>query len=178
MECCLKKRILTIGNPWPNFSIKAVGVNNEIITVDNDFIKDKIVVFFFYPLDFTFVCPTELNELTKIVEPLAHINGTLITVSTDSIFSHKEWKKQLNGINFLMGSDTSRNLSQKLGVLNEEGVCTRTTYVVDKGIVQWLEVAPEKVGRDVQYLLRNVEAIHSGGLCPASWQKGQDFINI
>ena len=177
MECCLKKRILTIGNQWPNFSLKALDINNEFITIDQDFIKGKKIVFFFYPLDFTFVCPTELNQLTTIVDRLAESNCILITVSTDSVFSHKEWKNQLNGINFIMGSDVNRNLSQKLGVLNEDGLCSRAAYIIDEnGVVKWLEVAPDNVGRDSNYIVRMVEAIGSGGMCPASWKKGDNFI--
>jgi peroxiredoxin (alkyl hydroperoxide reductase subunit C) len=176
MECCLKKRILTIGNTWPNFTLKAVDINNNIITIDNESIKNKTVVFFFYPLDFTFVCPTELNQLNLIVKALAEVNGIIVTVSTDSVFSHQQWKKQLNNIDFVMGSDNNRHLSQKLGVLNEDGVCSRVTYIVENGVVKWLEVAPDNIGRDIPYILRNVQAITSGQMCPASWKLGDEFI--
>ena len=177
MECCLKKRILTIGNTFPNFSMKSLDLNNQFITVDNEFIKNKKVVFFFYPLDFTFVCPTELKELSKIVDELAKNNCILITISTDSVFSHQQWKQQLGYINFIMGSDVNRSVSQKLGVLNDEGICSRTTYIIDEnGVIKWMEVAPENIGRDPQYILRMAQAIHSGKMCPASWQPGQNFI--
>jgi peroxiredoxin (alkyl hydroperoxide reductase subunit C) len=177
MECCLKKRILTIGNNWPNFSIKGLNNNDEIIVVNNDFIKGKKVIFFFYPLDFTFVCPREIHELAKINDQLELYNAILITVSTDSVYSHKEWKKQLNNINFIMGSDGSHNLSQKLGVLNEEGVCSWATYIInEEGVIKWLEVAPENIGRDIHYVVKMIQAIHSNGLCPSGWKPGDCFI--
>ncbi len=178
MECCLKKRILTIGNSWPNFSMKALDINGNFITVDNEFIKNKKVVFFFYPLNFTFVCPTELQQLSNIVASLADHNCILITVSTDSVFSHQQWKHQLGSVNFIMGSDVNHAVSQKLGILNGEGVCSRTTYIVDENsTIKWLEVAPDNIGRDAPYILRMVQAIGSGKMCPASWQPGQQFIN-
>jgi alkyl hydroperoxide reductase subunit AhpC len=179
MDCCLKKRILTIGNSFPNFNLSCVDENNKIISIDNNFFTGKKIVFFFYPLDFTFVCPTELNYLSSIKNHLDSLNTILITISTDSVYSHLEWKKSLNNINFLMASDLNRHLSQKLGILNDNGICSRTTYLIDEnGIIQWLEVTPDNIGRNPNEIIRIIEALNTGQKCPANWQKGNDFIMV
>jgi peroxiredoxin (alkyl hydroperoxide reductase subunit C) len=184
MDCCLKRKIFSIGNSFPSFTMQAVVKDHEgdkIITVDNDYIAGKKAVFFFYPLDFTFVCPTELQQLMLMQEEFAK-ECTLITISTDSVYSHMAWKREnqsLAKISFPMASDLGGILSQKLGVLNNANICNRTTYIVDEnGIIQYLEVFPSSVGRDPKAILRVLRAVGSQELCGACWLPGDDYITL
>ena len=170
----------------PDFSAKAV-VQKSI--VDNfclsDFRGKKYVVLFFYPLDFTFVCPTELHAFQENLEEFTKRNVEVIGVSTDSWFSHLAWlnlpKKQggIEGVSYPLVSDFTKKISKDYDVLiEEEGVALRGLFLIDKnGIVQHQLVNNLPLGRSVEEVLRLVDALQftekHGEVCPANWQKGK-----
>jgi peroxiredoxin (alkyl hydroperoxide reductase subunit C) len=169
----------------PDFSAKAV-VDKSI--VENfrlsDFRGKKYVVLFFYPLDFTFVCPTELHAFQEKLEEFKQRNVEVIGVSTDSWFSHLAWlnvpRKEggIEGVSYPLVSDFTKKIARDYDVLiEEEGVALRGLFLIDKsGIVQHQLVNNLPLGRSVDEVLRLVDALQftekHGEVCPANWQKG------
>ena len=142
--------------------------------------KGKWVVLFFYPLDFTFVCPTEIVEFNKKAEEFRKKNTQLIGVSIDSVYSHKAWcdlsqdKGGIGKLNFPLVSDITKKISQEYGIyLEEAGISLRGTFVIDsEGKVRAAIVHDLQVGRNVNEVLRVLNAFQSGELCPVSWNPG------
>ena len=147
-------------------------------------IKDyqwKWLVLFFYPADFTFVCPTELKDLNKSYEDIKNSNGELLVVSTDTVFSHKRWietEKLLEWFGIQMVSDRKWNISKLFGVLNDEsGNSERWTFIISPdGVLKSVEIVTEPIGRSSKELIRKLEALeyvrsNPGQACPASWNK-------
>jgi lipoyl-dependent peroxiredoxin subunit C len=178
---------VSVGQPAPNFNVKAYdrtknGTDKEFTTVTlNDF-KGKWVCLFFYPLDFTFVCPTELVAFNKMLGEFADRNCVVLTASTDSEFSHKGWcesHNDLKGMRYLMLADTTHTLARAFGVLKEDaGIAYRGIFLIDpNGIVRWLAVHDLPVGRNVEEVLRVLDALQTDKLCPCNWQKGEETIN-
>ena len=173
------------GKPAPDF--KAVAV------VRGDFKEDfrlsdyhgRYVVMFFYPLDFTFVCPTELHAFQDRLDTFKQLNTEVIAVSVDSKFSHYAWlqtpKKQggIQGVSYPLVSDINKTISRDYDVLiNDEGVSLRGAFLIDKeGIVRHQSVNDLPLGRSVDELIRMVQSLQHfeehGEVCPANWQKGQ-----
>mgnify|MGYP002623704219 CR=1 FL=1 len=149
----------------------------------NDF-KGKYLCMFFYPLDFTFVCPTEIVEFSEKASVFAQLNCGLLGVSVDSHFSHMEWTKKarehggLGEINFPLLSDITKSISRDYGCLLEDaGVACRATYIIDdKGILRHAGINDLPVGRNVDEVIRLVKAFQytdkHGEVCPASWKEG------
>jgi len=174
----------------PDFNAKAV---TKKTIVENfrlsDFRGKKYVVLFFYPLDFTFVCPTELHAFQEKLEEFSKRNVELIGVSTDSWFSHLAWlnvpRKQggIEGVDYTLVSDFTKQIAKDYDVLiEEEGVALRGLFLIDKnGIVQHQLVNNLPLGRSVDEVLRLVDALQftekHGEVCPANWQKGQKAMN-
>ena len=170
----------------PDFTAKAV-VQKTIIENFrlSDFRGKKYVVLFFYPLDFTFVCPTELHAFQEKSAEFASRNVELIGVSTDSWFSHLAWlnvdRKDggINGVNYPLVSDFTKKIARDYDVLiEEEGIALRGLFLIDKnGIVQHQLVNNLPLGRSVEEVLRLVDALQftekHGEVCPANWQKGK-----
>jgi lipoyl-dependent peroxiredoxin subunit C len=178
---------VSVGQPAPNFNVKAYdrtknGTDKEFTSVTlNDF-KGKWVCLFFYPLDFTFVCPTELVAFNKMLGEFADRNCVVLTASTDSEFSHKGWcesHNDLKGMRYLMLADTTHTLARAFGVLKEDaGIAYRGIFLIDpNGIVRWLAVHDLPVGRNVEEVLRVLDALQTDKLCPCNWQKGEETIN-
>ncbi len=178
--------MLTIGNRFPNFKMTGV-VSNDIpdsfteITNSND--SGAWKVFFFYPKDFTFICPTELSDFNRLNSEFNNRNAKLYGVSTDSEFVHLAWRKDhpdLNNLQYPLLSDIRRDLSQALGILEpEEGVCLRATYVVDpEGIIRHVSVNDLNVGRNPSEILRTLDALQTGELCGCNWQKGDAPLKV
>lgn len=175
-ECCQEQ--LKLGKPAPHFSAEAY-VNGEVKKVSLTDYKGKWAVLFFYPLDFTFVCPTELRSLGKAEEEFAKLNAQLIGASVDSVHSHKAWfPKDLPEVKFPVLSDISHEISSKYNVLIEEkGFALRGTFIIGpEGILQYMAVSNLDVGRSVDEILRVLAALQSGGLCPMDWKPGQKTI--
>ncbi|MCX7807259.1 MAG: peroxiredoxin [Deltaproteobacteria bacterium] len=177
-----------IQKPAPDFEAEAV-VGYEFKTIKLSSFRGKHVVLFFYPLDFTFVCPTEIITFDEKLEEFRKRNAEVIGVSVDSKFSHLAWNKKsrkeggLGGVRYPIVADITKAISRSYGVLVEEGpdagVALRGTFVIDKnGIVRHATINDLPLGRNIDEYLRLIDAIdyHEkyGEVCPANWQPGQE----
>jgi peroxiredoxin (alkyl hydroperoxide reductase subunit C) len=138
-------------------------------------------IVFFWPKDFTFVCPTEIAAFGKLNGEFADRDAQLLGVSTDSEFVHLAWRNDhpdLKALPFPMVSDIKRELSTALGILDkQEGVCLRATFIVDpEGIIRFVSVNDLSVGRNPQEVLRVLDALQTDELCPCNWQKGEEVL--
>ena len=144
--------------------------------------RGKWVVLFFYPADFTFVCPTELQELQEHYVEFQKMNTEVFGVSTDTVFAHKAWHDHspaIKSVGYPMIADPTGNLTREFGVyIEEEGIARRGTFIIDpEGVLQAYEVHANNIGRSATELLRKLEAAqfvreHGGEVCPASWKPG------
>ena len=174
METIINTRI-------PEFSVQAFH-NGEFVTVTDKDVLGKWAVFFFYPADFTFVCPTELVDLQEKYDKLKSMGVEVYSVSTDSHFVHKAWHDTSDSIKQLtypMIADPNGLLSRAFGVMDEaSGMAYRGTFVSNpEGMIKLAEIQDTSVGRNADELLRKVEAIqfvaaHPGEVCPAKWKEG------
>lgn len=179
----MKNAVLSVGAEFPAFAKKAVvsiEKGKEFYEISSEEIKasGKWMVMFWWPKDFTFVCPTEIAEFNKHYQDFADRDAILIGASTDSEFVHLAWRNNhddLRGLQFPMLADTSKSLAQELGILEaEEKIAYRATFVVDpNGIIRWTSVYDLSVGRNVKEVLRVMDALQSDELCPCNWQKGE-----
>lgn len=140
--------------------------------------RGKWVVLFFYPRDFTFICPTEITAFAALQDEFDAEGAAVIAASTDSFFSHDAWFRQedrLQDVDFPVVCDTSHALAEAFNVLLDDGSALRATFVIDpEGIVRHMTVNEIDVGRNVEETLRIVRALKFGELCPAGWQPGED----
>ncbi|OGP86192.1 MAG: thioredoxin peroxidase [Deltaproteobacteria bacterium RBG_13_65_10] len=177
--------MIKVGQPAPDFTTQAY-VNGQFKTVslkDKDF-RGKWVVLFFYPLDFTFVCPTEILGFSDHLAEFQGMGAEVITCSTDSVHSHRAWantpraKSGVEGVKIPMLEDTSHRITRDYGVLIEEqGIALRGTFIIDpEGVLQYMVVHALNVGRSVSETLRVLQALQSGGLCPIDWNPGQKHL--
>jgi peroxiredoxin (alkyl hydroperoxide reductase subunit C) len=176
--------MLGIGSKFPGFKLTGV-VNNDINTAfkdfDNQTFKDKWLVVFFWPKDFTFVCPTEIAAFGRLNGDFVDRDAQVLGVSVDSEFVHLAWRKdkeELRNLPFPMLSDIKRELSTELGVLDAEaGVSQRATYIVDPdGVIRFVYVTDLNVGRSPEEVLRVLDGLQTDELCPCNWQKGEDTL--
>ena len=176
--------MLTVGDKLPQFKLKATvsnDLNTAFVDIDNNTYKGKWLVLFFYPKDFTFVCPTEITGFAKLDQQFKDRDAQLLTGSTDSEFVHHAWRthhKDLNNLPFPMLADIKRELSSALGVLDKnEGVALRATFIVDpEGIIRFVSVNDMSVGRNPEEVLRVLDALQTDELCPCNWKKGDEFL--
>jgi alkyl hydroperoxide reductase subunit AhpC len=151
-------------------------------TLSRDDFRGKWHILYWYPLDFTFVCPTEIVGFQGLLGDFEDEKIVVIGASTDSFFSHKAWfadKKIFpQEITHPVLADTNHSVSRAFGVLNEEGgIAYRATVIVDdKGIIRSMSINDLQVGRSPKEVLRTVQALQSGGLCAADWKKGDEFV--
>ena len=182
----MSNRILSIGNKFPKFDKTAVvslEQGKEFATMtEKDHIKDEQwMVMFWWPKDFTFVCPTEIAAFNDQYAEFRDRDTLLVGASTDSEFVHAAWRrdhKDLKGLKFPMLADTSKSLAKKLGILeSSEKIAYRATFIVDpEGIIRWVSVNDLSVGRNVQEVLRVLDALQTDELCPCNWEKGEDTL--
>lgn len=175
-----------INTQVPEFKVQAFQ-NGEFRTVSNEDIKGKWAIFFFYPADFTFVCPTELVDLAEKYEELKKMGVEVFSVSTDTHFVHKAWhdaSDSIKKIQYTMLADPLATLSEAFGVyIEEEGMAYRGTFLVDpEGKIKLAEIQDNSIGRNAEELVRKVEAAqfvanHPGEVCPAKWKKGQETLS-
>jgi peroxiredoxin (alkyl hydroperoxide reductase subunit C) len=180
--------MLGIGRIFPKFNLKGVSEKNTSGQIDfpdysNDLYKGKWLIVFFWPKDFTFVCPTEIIEFSHLNKKFTERNAQLLGVSTDSEFVHLAWKGQhpgLRNLTFPILSDIKRDLSSALGIIDSDaGVSQRATYIVDpEGIIRFVMVTDLSVGRNVNEVLRVLDALQTNELCPCNWTKGEETIKI
>jgi len=168
---------MSVGEQFPDsFELNGVDRNNNMVRfTDNDLYGDWSVIYF-YPKDFTFICPTEIAAF----DMLNHY-CTVIGISGDNEFCKLAWKKDnelIQNISHTLAADCGLELSEELGIVNrEEGVCYRATYIVDEdGIIQHVSVNALDTGRNANEILRTLEALKAGGLTGCEWQPGEDFV--
>ncbi|MCF0236405.1 MAG: peroxiredoxin [Bacteroidaceae bacterium] len=169
----------------PEFKVQAFQ-NGEFKTVSSEDIKGKWAIFFFYPADFTFVCPTELVDLAEKYEAFKAQGVEVYSVSTDTHFTHKAWhdtSDSIKKINYPMLADPTGVLTRGFGVhIEEEGLAYRGTFLVNpEGKIKIAEIQDNSIGRNADELLRKVEAAlfvasHDGEVCPAKWKKGAETL--
>jgi peroxiredoxin (alkyl hydroperoxide reductase subunit C) len=168
-----------------DFSVQAY-VNDSFKTVTQDDLKGKWSIFFFYPADFTFVCPTELGDMADNYDKLRSMGVEVYSVSTDTHFTHKAWhdaSDTIKKIKFPMLADPTGHLSRAFGVhIESEGLANRGTFVVNpEGLIKIIEVNDNGIGRNAEELVRKVQAAqfvasHKGEVCPAKWKPGQETL--
>ncbi len=169
-----------IGQPAPHFSCAAVVDNGEIKNVSLADYKGKYVVLFFYPLDFTFVCPTEITQFRDHNKEFEAGGAVVLGASIDSVHSHKRWlKDDLGNLGYPLLSDVTKRIARDYGILFEaEGIATRATFIIDpEGILQYAGIHNLNVGRDAREVLRVLKALKTGELCGAGWKPGEKTIN-
>ncbi len=170
-----------IGSQLQPFSVQAFH-NGAFRTVSEADVAGKWGIFFFYPADFTFVCPTELEDMANLYADFQALGAEIYAVSTDTHFSHKAWHSSspaIGKITFPMLGDPAGQVTNNFGVMREGvGLADRGTFVVDPdGVIQFVEITSEGVGRNASELLRKVKAAkyvreHPGEVCPAKWEEG------
>jgi len=170
--------MLTIGDSFPSFAAIAVNPDKQFASVTNTSYDSTWKVYFFWPMDFTFVCPTEIAAFGKLNREFADRDTQILGVSTDTEFVHLAWRNShadLGDLPFPMIADTKRELSQALGILHkQDGVALRATYVVDpQGVIRFVTVNDMNVGRNPAEVLRVLDALQTDELCPCNWQKGE-----
>ncbi len=176
--------MLGVGSQFPQFKLTGV-VSNDINTAFKDIASDefegKWKIVFFWPKDFTFVCPTEIAAFGHLNREFEDRDAVVFGASTDSEFVHVAWRKEkeeLSDLPFPMLSDIRRELSSSLGILDEaEGVAQRATYIVDPdNIIRFVYVTDLNVGRSPEEVLRVLDALQTDELCPCNWQSGEDTL--
>ena len=160
--------------------------DGELVEVSQDDIAGKWAIFFFYPADFTFACPTELGDLADHYEELQKLGVEVFGVSTDTHFTHKAWhgsSETVGKVTYPMLGDPTHLLANNFEILRQdEGVANRGTFLVDPdGVIQFTEVTSEGIGRNAAELVRKVKAAqyvhaHPGEVCPAKWEEGAESL--
>lgn len=178
--------MLTVGDKLPEFKTKAcvsTEKGKEFKDISNRDFAGKWLILYFYPKDFTFVCPTEIASFGRHNQDFADRDAQVLGASTDTHFVHLAWRREhpdLKELPFPMLADTKRELASALGILHkEEGVALRATYIVDPdGIIRFASVNDLSVGRNVDEVLRVLDALQTDELCPCNWQKGEPTLQV
>lgn len=180
--------MLTIGDKFPSYVLPAVTSsdlppNGSFPNFDTGNPNGKWRVYFFWPKDFTFVCPTEIVGYNDLYDDFADRDAELVGLSTDSEFVHHAWRNNhddLRDLKLPMVSDLKRELSEALGILDKsEGVALRATFIVDdQNTIQHVSVNGLSVGRNPAETLRILDALQSDELCPCNWHKGEDVLKV
>ncbi|WP_441721352.1 MULTISPECIES: peroxiredoxin [unclassified Inquilinus] len=176
--------MLTIGDTFPDFSLQAVvstSPKDAFTQIDRTASKGKWKIVFFWPKDFTFVCPTEIAAFGKLAGDFADRDALTYGVSTDSEFVHLAWRQNhadLKDLPIPMLADIRKDLSRALGILEKnEEVCLRATFIVDpENIIRFVSVNDMSVGRNPAEVLRVLDALQTDELCPCNWQKGEETL--
>jgi peroxiredoxin (alkyl hydroperoxide reductase subunit C) len=179
-----------VGQPAPSFTLPSTkgatspkSLGQEISLSDY---QGKWLIFFFYPLDFTFVCPTEIVALSDRLDEFAELDTEVLGASTDSVHSHFAWlntpreKNGIAGTAYPLVADYTKEVSRAYGVLDEAtGVAQRGLFIIDpEGMLRYAVVTADNVGRSVEETLRVLQALQTGGLCPAEWTPGQELLTV
>jgi len=177
--------MLTVGDQFPDFLVKAVvssNIHDAFVDIHNQSYPDKWRVVFFWPMDFTFVCPTEISEFGKLNQEFSDRDTVVLGASTDSEFVHLAWKQhkaELTDLPFPMLADVKRELTQALGILDKNAsVAQRATFIVDpQNVIRFSMITDLNVGRNVKEVLRVLDALQTDELCPCNWQKGEKTLD-
>jgi peroxiredoxin (alkyl hydroperoxide reductase subunit C) len=173
--------MLTVGDTLPPFeltSVVSLEHGKEFTPIRHDTYQGKWQVVFFWPMDFTFVCPTEIAAFGERARDFAARDAQILGVSTDTHYVHLAWRQHhpaLKDLPFPMLADTKRELSQAMGILHKtEGVPLRATFLVDpEGVIRWVTVNDLDVGRSIDETLRVLDALRTGELTPCNWKPGE-----
>ncbi len=170
--------MIKIGEKAPEFTRVTAYRKGEFTSVSLSDYRGKWVVLFFYPRDFTFICPTEIREFARLEAEFAKCGCAVIGASTDSEFSHKAWfERDLAEVTFPVLADTTQQVSRDYNVLGADGASQRGTFIIDpEGVLRWMVVSDNSVGRSVAETVRALQALQSGNLCPVEWEPGDSFV--
>ena len=177
--------MLTVGDRIPSFDLQAVVSNDQekaFTRISDKSAAGKWKVIFFWPKDFTFVCPTEIAAFGKLNREFQDRDAVVYGASTDSEFVHLAWRRShpdLKDLPFPMLADIKRELASAFGILDrKEGVALRATFIVDpEGVIRFASVHDLNVGRNVDEVLRTLDALQTGELCPCNWKKGDPTLD-
>ncbi len=170
--------MIQIGTTVPDFTVESCH-NSSFRNVSLKDYRGRWLVVFFYPLDFTFVCPTEIKGFDASSEVFKSLKTDVLGVSTDSVHCHKAWiERDFGSLSFPLASDTNLELSRLFGVLIEDkGIALRGTFIIDPdGVLRYSLIHDNNIGRSTEEVIRSLQALQSGGLCPVSWKPGDEMI--
>lgn len=171
--------MIHIGNKAPDFANVTAYQNGEFKTITLSDYRGSWLVFFFYPRDFTFICPTELKAFAAAEPAFEKEGAKILAASTDSAWSHKAWfQRDLPDVRYPVLADTNLRIARDYGVLNDDnGDAERGLFIIDpEGIVKYFLVSASSVGRSVNETLRVLAALKSGNLCPIEWKPGEETL--
>lgn len=179
--------MITIGQKFPEFnktSVVSLEKGKQFMDISSEMLindENRWTVFFWWPKDFTFVCPTEIAEFNNNFSEFRDRDTYLLGASTDSEFVHLAWRENhedLKNLRFPMVADTSKSLAEDLGILEpNEKIAYRATFIIDpQGIVRWVSVNDLNVGRNVKEVLRVLDGLQTDELCPCNWEKGEETL--
>jgi alkyl hydroperoxide reductase subunit AhpC len=171
---------LSVGEKFPEFKLQAVvslAKSKEFETITEETYAGKWQVLFFWPMDFTFICPTEIAEFGRKYQDFVDRDAQVLGASTDTHYVHLAWRNNhpdLKNLPYPMLADTKRELAGALGVLHKEaGVALRATFIIDpEGVIRWVNVNDLSVGRNIDEVLRVLDALQTDELCPCNWKQG------
>jgi alkyl hydroperoxide reductase subunit AhpC len=171
--------MLTIADPAPDFALPGV-FRDEVKTYSLNEVRGRWLVLFFYPADFTFVCPTEVIGFREKTGDFREEGAEIYGVSVDSVESHRSWAGELGGLSYPLLSDAEKAVSRAYQVLHPaEGVAIRATFLIDpKGVIQYSAACNMNVGRSVEETLRVLQALRTGKMCPAGWKSGDPTYDV
>lgn len=169
---------IQVGERAPHYAVEAYvrgTVGPQGVSLAGE--RGRWVVLFFYPRDFTFVCPTELQEIARLQGEFERLGAAVLAASTDSFYVHRAWftsEPRLAGVRYPVIADTTHGLAEEFGVLLEDGASLRATFIIDpEGVVRHQSVSDHSVGRNIGEVLRVLEALQTGELCPVGWVPGE-----
>ncbi|HET7570586.1 MAG TPA: peroxiredoxin [Gammaproteobacteria bacterium] len=176
--------MLTVGDKFPEFNLKATVAIDNLDTafrdITNETYKGQWQCIFFYPKDFTFVCPTEIKGFADLNDQFQDRDCQILAASTDSEHVHLAWRrdhKDLKDLPFPMLADIRKDLTSALGIIDEEGVARRAAFLVDpEGIIRFVYVTEGSVGRNPAEVLRVLDALQTDELCPCNWHQGEETL--
>ncbi|MEK7085249.1 MAG: peroxiredoxin [Patescibacteria group bacterium] len=176
-----------IDSPFPGFRLEAYDPKKEGETeIANADFKGKWLILFFYPADFTFVCPTEIADMHRRLDDFRKLKTEVVVASTDTVYTHRAWievEELLKGLKYLMAADHSGKFSRELDIYDENsGMARRAAFIIDPdGILRAADVVSDPIGRSAGEIVRKLKALqfvraHPGKVCPASWEEGDEVI--
>lgn len=170
--------MLTLNSKAPDFSLQGVE-GGTVRTFSLAGYRKRWVILFFYPADFTFVCPTEVRGFEARSREFKDCDCQVVGISVDDLTSHKSWAEELGGLSFPLLSDAARKVCRDYGVLDEaDGRAFRATFIISpEGTIAWATVSPMNVGRSVDETFRVLKALQTNRLCPADWRPGEPTLD-
>lgn len=168
--------MLKPGDPAPPFDLPCA-LDDQLTHLSLASIRSEIVVLFFYPRDFSFICPTEVIGFHKALADFKAEQTSIVGISVDDAETHRQWARELGGIGYPLLADEGGRVAQAFGILDDkENIALRASFILDAGrTILYAVASPTNVGRSVSETLRVVRALRSGKLCPADWEPGSDF---